>query len=460
MITFLIYCSDGAHVTRTINDLVDTVPPQQLAEIRVCNDTGAPFSLDGHLVLDTNQIGRPQAWNAAAAEASGEILVFLRHPMKFSADWLGPILRQLGDSSKAVVAPAVHSLDLSLWATGEVMYRQCGLRWDMRPHNRFLQLDKHSPVVTSNLIAVRKARFEELGGFDEAAGEDVALSLRNWLSDGEVVVCDSRVATVEVPAAGAAEYAWLVETFLPEHASAFYSATGVDPSGVNLPRLGGVPTGRPIQWWLENLQPELLGVHRLRGMAHNRSVAVIGPGVSVDYIDQALVARHDLLVGVDYMGTLYDCDFVVTDSAQVVLALQSKYAPERFVMPFALVDRFAGEFVPTSKVIRGANQFDQLEVGAAVQSSAPPFCNFELPVFPAIQFALFLSPRLVTVFGCDNRIIGERSHTSRVEYYNDGKIWQDTDSTRRRLAFYEYGLRQLGELAHRLDIPLIRVSHA
>jgi hypothetical protein len=105
-------------------------------------------------------------------------------------------------------------------------------------------------------------------------------------------------------------------------------------------------------------------------------------------------------------------------------------------------------------------QFELMRTNGIPSSQFPPFVNYDNLALTAVHFALFLGAKSVTLFGFDGKLIGEQSHTSKLEAYDDGKLWSDSESTRRRFASFEYGLDKLSKLAVSLKIPLFRVSHA
>lgn len=469
MLTAIIYATDSKYLDRTIDGLLDTTTT--LDEVIVCDDAGLGYKRQGVTVLSTDKVGRAKAWNGAARRAKGDHLVFLKDKTKFGDDWATPVLKVLAESHDCLVSPVVHTLDLGLWAAEPTRWRRFGWRWDLNLYDRSYTGRPESPAVSSYCIATTKAWFDHLGGFDvemlPGPGEDIELSLRSWLFGGSVKVCDDATiaSALEVDYGAVSNLARIVEAWLPNQASHFYNARGVKPSELSIGRLNNLSRlqskqRRAVEWFLSSCQPELYGIYELRGAAHGRTVAVVAPGPSLDLINPALVQRHDIVIGVDYVGMMFDCDFVVADSVQVVTELRKKYPEHKFITPLALQDRASASFVPAAELVPLAQQFELGQSGMAPVSLDPPFCNFESLALVAVHAALFLSPLSVTVFGLDNKVLGGRSHTSKLDYYDDGRLWPDTESTRRKFALYEYGLDQLGRLALEAGTPLLRVSHA
>ena len=472
MASIILYTTDSKYVYRTINEIIDKTPKSLIDEILVCDDSGSGTVFDDTETLSSEQIGRAKAWNIAAKQAKGEELVFLGNPTKLSQDWLPPLLEAVHNEMK-LVTPIVHTLDFNLWASENNRWNRFGWRWDLDLYNRAFFEVKESPTISSYCFVVGKEWFDELGGFDNGMqggyGEDIELSLRNWLFGGRIETCDdSHVACairMDVGQHTVKNLIRIVETWMPKYSSYFYSARGLDRNSLNAGRIDNLlkmqsKQKKSIEWFLGSLQPELLGVYPLKGSAIGKTIAIVGPGPSLDMVNPSWVNRYDIVIGVDYMGLLFDCDYVMTDEAHVVVELRKNYSEKKFVVPINLTNRAAGKFSPAADIVPGSVQFEQAPVGNIVSDMGPPFCNFENLVHTAVHFALYLGPTEISLFGCDNKIIDGRSHSAKIEYYDDGYLWPDSESIRRKFAFFEHGLDQLGRLALANKIPLIRVSHA
>lgn len=470
MLSVIIYATDDKYLGKTIDGILDRT--DGLDEIIVCDDAGLDYHRTGVKVLTTNKIGRAKAWNLAAEQASGKILVFVKDKTKVGDDWATPLLRALEAHPNCLISPVVHTLDLGLWMTESSRWRRFGWRWDLNIYDRVYGGRPDSPTISSYCIVTTKEWFNHIGGFDDGmdigSGEDIEISLRSWLMGGGVYVCDESTISVALEIDYGPKtlnnLARIVEAWFPERASHFYNARGLKPQQLDIGRLNNLTSlygklKRTVEWFFSNKQPELFSIYELKGSAAGKNVAVVAPGPSLDMLNLAMVQRYDIIIGVDYAGLLFDCDFVVADSVSVVTELRKKYNDNKFVTPVVLQDR-GGSWLAASEVVPMAQQFELALDGVALVSVDPPLCNFNNLALSAVHFALFLSPFSITVFGVDNKIIGGKSHTSKIDYYDNGHLWSDTESTRRRFALYEYGLDQLGRLALTAGIPLIRVNHA
>ncbi len=471
MPSIIIYATDNKYLDKTIDGVLDRT--NNVDEIIVCDDAGLGYSRSGICVLSTDKIGRAKAWNAASEVASGKILIFIKDKTKVSDDWVLPLLQTISEYPQSLVSPVVNTLDLGLWMTESSRWRRFGWRWDLNLYDRTYAGRDESPAISSYCIAVTKEWFNFIGGFDNGmdigSGEDIEISLRSWLLGGSCRVCDGSNIAVALELDYSTKtnnnLARIAEAWFPGKAGYFYAARGLQPQQLDIGRLANLTRlqdkqKRTFEWFIGMKQPELSSIYDLKQSAGGKNIAIVAPGPSLDMVNPAVIQRYDIIIGIDYTAKLFDCDFVFTDAVHVLSELKDKYQDNRFVVPVALQDRPSGVFVPASEIVPAAQQFELGQNGAVPASLDPPFANFDSLVLAAAHFALFLGPVSITIFGFDNKIIGGRSHTSKIDYYDDGRLWPDADSTRKRFAFYEFGLDQLGRLAHAAGIPLLRISHA
>lgn len=469
MTTIIIYLEDSTHIERTLEDLFDKTPKPLIDEVFVCDDNNTGFISDEVEVLNTDRVGRAIAWNAAARKATSKQLVFLRDATKFSNGWLKPLIDKLKDERDVIVTPVIHGLDTNLWSSDDNHMKRFGWRWDLKIYDR-LSKSPYSPAVSPLGFAINKQWLVELGGFDDnmelGDGESLELSVRNWLFGGSIRAVEDSLISVSAPRnENVSNLARIIEVWFPIFSSYFYQIRGVKPSDLNIGRLDNLTDLQEKQQitadgFISAHMPELLSVYKLMGSASGKSVAIISNGPSIDLLNPAWIYKHDIIIAIDYMGNLFDCDYIVTGSADVVTQLREKYPDEKLVLPSVLESKAVGHMVDTKDVSPSAIQFESCRLNDPTINLYPPFANFGHPVHGAVHFALFLGAASVTLFGCDNKIIDGKSHSAKIPYYDDGRLWADSEATRRRFAGFEYGLDRLGRLAVESGISLIRVNHA
>jgi hypothetical protein len=322
-----------------------------------------------------------------------------------------------------------------------------------------------SAALSSYCVAVNRSWLLELGGFDEGGAEAAELALRCWLFGGRVEVADDSVIgsliDFQVNKVGLAR---MVEAWLPSYSSFFYDCHKIDPVDIDVGRLDKLAKLQEKQQisadsFLAEQLPELFGVYGLRKMAAGKSVAIVGTGPSIDLVNPALINRHDIVIGLDYMGLLFECDYVLATNVTMIVQLRAKYRDNKFILPMMLENRMAGEFTPAESIVPGCIQFELGRLQQVPQTAYPPFCNFDNSLHAAVHLALFMGASGITLFGCDHKVVGGKSHSAKIDYYDGGKLWPDSEATRRRFATFEFGLGQLGRLASDLQIPLLRTNH-
>lgn len=468
MASIIVYLEDVSYIDKTIDDILSKTVPSDIDEIVVCDDKGLGYCNDRVKVVTSDHVGYAKACNLAVESAQSDKLIFLHHATKVADGWLQPLLQSLDDEN-VLVSPVVHVLDAHFWTMQSNRWLRFGWRWDLKLYDRPATDNLESPAISPYCIAVNKQWLTELGSFDchiktsETAA--IELSLRCWLLGGRVIVNEhSVIAVVPQRQNDITGLARIVEAWLPNYTSHFYDSKGIKPTDINIGRLDNLIKLRDNvkispHTFLSTHMPELLGVYDLRKTASGKSIAIVNPGPSLDEINLATVYKHDIIIGVDYASLLVDCHYVVSDDADTVVRLRDKYSDKQFILPTVLSHRVAGKLIAASDVAPECVQFEIAQQERPVVSITPPFCNFDNPVHSAIHFALFLNPLDVVVYGCDNKIIGNKSHSSRVEYYDNGELWSDSAAIRQRFARFEYGLDQLGKLAKSAGITLLRMNH-
>lgn len=470
MASFIFYNSDPENINTSIQDLLDKTNKSRIDQVLICERDGTIREHGAGIVAKSAKLSRANIWNEAAKVASGSELVFIDRPAKFSQDWIEPLISEVKDQNK-IVSPVVHTLDLNLWSSENNHWSRFGWRWDLELYSRPKTQMKESPAISSYCMIMTKKWFEHLGYFDsgmqDGYGEDIEISLRSWLFGGSCVIRDdSTIASSIRPSHGiktTENLARIVEAWIPEYSTYFKSARKID--NIDCGRIDNLAQlekfqKRSIDWFLKELQPELLGVYKLRNSAFGKSIAVVGPSASIDMVNPSLINRHDIIIGVDYMGMVYNCDYVMTNEAHVVVELRKKYGNDNsFVLPSTIENMASGRYDSASLIAPNAIQFEMAHKNNDITKIEPPFCNFDNTTLTAIHFALYLNPSDITVYGCDNKIISGNSHSSKIPYYNGGKLWNDSEAIRKRFIIYETGLDMLGKLASKAGIKLFRYNH-
>lgn len=178
--------NEGERLRRTVEQLLDTLPVG--GEVVVVDDGSTDGSAEGLAALGvrtlrTERLGVTGARNFGGAHARGQVLVFADAHVDVPTDWWPPLAEELARPRVGAVAPAITVM-------GAPDSKGFGLRW-ASPAMDVSWLDQRGsrpyavPLLPGAFLAVRRATFEAVGGFDPGlrvwGSEDAELSLRLWL---------------------------------------------------------------------------------------------------------------------------------------------------------------------------------------------------------------------------------------------------------------------------------------
>ena len=142
------------------------------------------------VVRNPANLGFAAACNQGASVARGRYVVFLNNDTEARAGWLSPLIQTLdSDSSAGVVGSKLLYPDGTVQHAGMIVKeRNPGelIRWEhlyrlCSPDAPVVNRVREFQAVTGAALAMRRARFDALGGFDEGyvnGWEDVDLCLR------------------------------------------------------------------------------------------------------------------------------------------------------------------------------------------------------------------------------------------------------------------------------------------
>lgn len=203
--------NEGENLPRTVAALRRTTPSD--TEIVIVDDCSTDGSVDATaaafpgvtVVTASERLGVAGARNAGAAATTGDVVVFSDAHVEPAPGWLPLLLDALQDPAVGEVAPTISDLH-------QPAVRGYGFTWpDLGMSVRWLRERPAAatdvPFICGCFLALRRATFDELGGFDDGlvrwGSEDAELSLRVWRRGLRcVVVPDAVVAHLFRPTFG------------------------------------------------------------------------------------------------------------------------------------------------------------------------------------------------------------------------------------------------------------------
>jgi len=485
MISIIVYITSDEYIEYSIESILNNTPQDLISEVIICGDgitesyiktqprlccwSNSPYPI--RIINNDTVVGRAKLWNKAAQSAKGDSFIFINQDVRVSEDWIYPLIDGLSDDEDVILSPVIYDLDLDFWSSDGLSADAYGWRWDLKLRPKLYDL-AGSPSVSSACIVIKKKRFNEIGGFDDKMkpgdGEDIEISLKNWLLGGRVkIVKDSEIAVKKSDVGNENNTLYnlsrIAEVWLGKYASFYYESYGMKPADIDTGRLNNLmeikeKQKKNLKWFLDNHQPELISVYGLKHTAHNKTIAIIAEGPSIDFIDSSIINKHDILIGVDHIGTIFKCDYVITHISNIAVELMKSYEHNKILVPTVL-NSYSDQQRPVESLSEDLIHFELDEIGITPKRINPPFCNFGSPVHSAIHFASFLGAHQIFLYGMDNKFMGNKSHTSKIELYNNGNYWPDNENTKNKFRFYDHGIDQLGKMLLENKIPLIRINH-
>jgi GT2 family glycosyltransferase len=183
--------NEGDNLRGTVAGLNGTLPPK--SEIIVVDDGstdgGCDFLRGTRTVrllepdIPGQRLGAPAARNKGAAAASGEVLIFLDAHVDVTPGWAEPLIAAALEPSVGAAAPGISVIGRPDCCGFGLRFSDAGLgvEWLPPPGE-----DAEAPLLPGACLTIRRALFEELGGFDTGlirwGSEDAELSLRLWMA--------------------------------------------------------------------------------------------------------------------------------------------------------------------------------------------------------------------------------------------------------------------------------------
>jgi len=484
-VSIIITALDEPYLRQTVDTLLQRTPFELIDKILIIDDCSAtPIDLaypKVQIIRNSERQGLIKARDDAISACSSPYIVSLDAHVKISDGWLPPLLDKLSDGC-SIVVPMTVGLDPLSWSETGRKQGKTGWRWDL---DFFWCRDDgtdETPAFAGHCFGLSKEWYHKVGGFDTKMNqwgcENIEFSLRTWLCGGYISL--ARDSTVAHWFKRKFEYdvsykellhnkARVAEVWFDEHKRFFYQAIGsrnIDFGDI-VTRLSSRyrEQTKHFKWFVEKFQPNLSGIDTLQNKHAKAAVAILGAGPSLDNLSLSTLDKFDVVIGVNYTGSAFDCDYIIYHDYEPVLDMVVNsvraYDKSRLLVPRRLKDG-SPDGVSPHDVSNRLTIYDlgAIDDGGSLQHKTPPFFHHASTAHTAAHFAVFLGAKSVTLFGCDVKFAADgRSHTKMVPQYRGGYYWPKNKSTEEYLGRVEKGWAMLGQVFNRWNISLVRTEN-
>ena len=489
--TIIISSLDEPYLSNTVATILASTPFELLDEIIIIDDCSVvpvskanlPNSDKIRIVRNDTRKGLIWSRQSATGLSESPVIVSLDAHVKVQDDWLRPLIERLEKYPDAVVIPVTCGLDPKEWKETSEFFAKTG--WDWNLDFKWIHDDgtDSTPAMAGHCFAFTKQWWNTIGGFDssmrEWGGENIEFTLKTWLAGGSVqVVRQSAVAhwfkskfnydfstsTLEW------NKARIAEVWFDDYKELFYQAIRKKSGTVKFGDVADQTTTRSkIQkksfgWYLETIQPDLLGVSQLKNKHPGSRIAILGAGPSLDELQKGMLAGFDVVIGVNYSSLAFDCNYVVFHDlapADTVFSAK-KYDARQLFIPKRLKIANGVKSVDIPPKLSGCLKYDlgRQDSQDSLQSKNPPFFHHASTVHTAIHIAAFLGAKSIGLFGCDCKFAPDgRSHTKIVPQYNGGKYWQGDEQVEKYLLRILRGYDMLKVALKKWNIALLKYEY-
>lgn len=184
--------NEGNNLARTLESLLATTSSSD-TEIIVIDDCSTddtqslllqpPFTQAVRSVCTDRRIGAPLARNIGASKAAGAVLLFADAHVAVQPGWREPFLAPLQRADVGAVGPTIVSMNEPSRRGFGLIWKDASLKVEWLTSEPCAQLVS-VPILCGCFVALKKAVFSLLGGFDPGlrmwGSEDEELSLHLW----------------------------------------------------------------------------------------------------------------------------------------------------------------------------------------------------------------------------------------------------------------------------------------
>jgi polypeptide N-acetylgalactosaminyltransferase len=213
----LVFVNEGwSTLLRTVHSVINTSPPELLAEVILVDDASTKDDLKEKLekyilrfkgkvkIYRTKRVGLVRARVIGAEKAIGQVIVVLDAHCECVVNWLPPLLSRIAVNRKTLAIPIVDGITwdtlehspynddqhaIGIWEWG-FLYKEMRISEQQFKEKKHGSDPNRSPTHAGGLLAIDKEWFFELGGYDPGikiwGAEQYELSFKVWQCGGIV----------------------------------------------------------------------------------------------------------------------------------------------------------------------------------------------------------------------------------------------------------------------------------
>ncbi len=450
MISIIITALNEPYLLKTIADILDKTPDEILDEIIVVDDCSTDPVIISHskvrVIRNETRLGLIRSRNIATHTAISKYIISIDAHCKVGTGWTDEIIAILESDYRTIVIPVTSGLNPDTWeATGAIAVRTI---WDWNLDFSWAGHSDNttsSPSIAGHCFAFSRDWWSELGGFDDGmdqwGGENIEFPLKTWLCGGSVKVARSSIVahwfkknfTYDMDGRVLLKNkSRVVNTWFGDYRYYFKGGSIDSIDSGDITKQLSIKSKKSVHdfaWYINNINP-WLRIAFYKNKHKNKKVAILGAGPSLDVISHKDLKKFDYIIGVNYVGLTFNCDYnVFHDYKPAVKVLNSrKYHPEQLLAASNL--NYEGSERPADEISKewGIYCLGKKD-NSNIKSIDPPFFNHASSVLTAIHIAMYMGFKDITLFGCDGKLSNDgRSHSSIIPEYNGGKYWNINDA--------------------------------
>lgn len=186
----------------------------------------------------------------------------------------------------------------------------------------------------------------------------------------------------------------------------------------------------------------------------DKNIVVLYPGVSLEDIAPINIYHYDYVIGIDFVGRIFKCDFVFTQELHILSDLLSIYNKQFLIAPDYIYDKMQNKFILLRDVTNKVATIDTTTDKNNIMTTGLYFLDNN-PLICLTHMLISARPKKIQILGADFKWSKGKSHITS-SYYNDGYALAENEYHRDDYTNSLKLLGNLGDLAENLGVVLMR----